>query len=426
MLTATRRVLLMGLAATAAAPLIGCTRPTAAEPKLVSAAGVSRAKPSPDAPVEAAVEGLIALGHKVLRAAAEPGRNFVLSPLSLAVAFAMARVGARGATAQELDAVFGFPAAGRDEAFNAITSRLVTVDSPPRPDPDENQNRHRTDPPVVSIGDALFPQKGFPIGADFLRTLAEQYGAGVRPVDFEGDAAGPINAWVDRQTAGRITKLFDTIPQQTKLVLANTVYFKADWRRFFTTTADMPFTKADGTRIQTATLKDSRRVRYAETGAITAIELAYAEGPYAMWLMLAPPGGQPEDALTSEVLGRLRDSFTETAVEIAVPKWAFQNTIELKKVLPGLGLTSAFTLGDADFRGIAPELFIHDALQTADISVDEWGTVASAVTGMMMAQSGPPPATARFIADRPFAFAIVGGEDHIPLFVGRVCDPTAR
>jgi serpin B len=300
------------------------------------------------------------------------------------------------------------------------------VDVPPKPKKAEREASGKPNPPVVSIGNALFPQKGFTVGAEFLRTLAAQYGAGVRPVDFgSADAAAQIDAWVERQTAGRIKKVFDVIDPGTLLVLANTVYFKADWRTFFGGTMPAAFTTAAGNQIQTPTLRDSRRIRYAETGGISAIELPYADGPYAMWLMLPPSGGDPEDALTSPVLNRLRDSFTEAQVEVSFPTWDFETSLGLIPVLQKLGVTTAFS-GGADFGGISPGLFISQAIHKANISVDEWGTEAAAVTGIGFAMSGPPTPTAKFIADRPFAFAIVGGDDHIPLFIGRVSDPSAK
>jgi serpin B len=144
-----------------------------------------------------------------------------------------------------------------------------------------------------------------------------------------------------------------------------------------------------------------------------------------MWLMLPPPGGKPEDALAHQVQARLPGSFTELQVEVAVPKWDFDFSIDLKATLAKLGVTAAFGAG-ADFDGIAPGLFISDAVHKANITVDEYGTEAAAVTGLAMMMSGPPPTQAKFIADRPFAFAIVGGEDRIPLFIGRVSDPSAK
>jgi serpin B len=42
----------------------------------------------------------------------------------------MVRAGAAGTTASELDTVFGFPAGGRDEAYNAIMRQLTTMEVP--------------------------------------------------------------------------------------------------------------------------------------------------------------------------------------------------------------------------------------------------------------------------------------------------------
>ncbi|GAA1410031.1 serpin family protein [Catellatospora coxensis] len=421
--TATRRALLLGLAAAAALPLVGCAGDDG--PELVTAADVDRVAPPADAPVATSVDGVAAFGHRLMQAAAEPGANFVASPLSIALAFSMVRVGAGSTTAKELDAAFGFPAQGRDEAYNAISGQLATVDIPPKPKKGPRDPSAKRTPPVVSIGNALFPQQGFQVGEAFLRTLAEQYAAGVRPVDFGGDAADQINTWVDRQTAGRIAKVFDSLPATTKLVLANTVYFKADWHSYFLDVADAAFTKADGTVVRTPTMRNGLRIRYAETAGIAAIELPYAEGPYAMWLMLPPSGGKPEDALAHQVLARLRDSFTELQVDVAVPKWDFDFSIDLRTTLAKLGVSAAFDAG-ADFDGIAPGLFISAAVHKANITVDEYGTEAAAVTGLAMAMSGPPPTQATFVADRPFAFAVVGGKDRVPLFIGRVSDPSAK
>ena len=66
---------------------------------------------------------------------------------------------------------------------------------PPKESKKKRKDGDPPRPPIVSIGNALFTQKGFTPVQAFLTTLAEQYGAGVRPVDFASDAAlDQINA----------------------------------------------------------------------------------------------------------------------------------------------------------------------------------------------------------------------------------------
>ncbi len=96
-------------------------------------AGVDRETPLADDPVEAAIAGMTAFGYDFYRVSADPVSNTVISPLSIAGAFAMARVGARGETADQIDDVLYFPTDGVHAAFSAITRELVTAAGPPSP-----------------------------------------------------------------------------------------------------------------------------------------------------------------------------------------------------------------------------------------------------------------------------------------------------
>ena len=71
----------------------------------MQAAGIDRETPLADDPVEAAVAGMTAFGYDFYRVSSEPESNTVVSPLSIATAFAMARVGARSETADQIDDV---------------------------------------------------------------------------------------------------------------------------------------------------------------------------------------------------------------------------------------------------------------------------------------------------------------------------------
>jgi serpin B len=415
-----RRTLLLGTAA-AATLLGGCGSPTT---RAASGAALPTALDVADGDV---VTGMVAFGHRLV-ASAGAGGNWICSPLSIACAFAMARVGAAAATATQLDQMFSFPARGRDSAFRRITRELDAAGGAPGALPPWKPG---TPPPapVVSIGNALFTAEQFKLGAAFLRVLAAEYGAGPRPVDFRsGNALAQIDAWVREQTRGRITKLFDKLHPETVLVLANALYFKGYWASPFRAgeTKVTPFTRHGGSRVTTPMMSQQRTLRYAAVNGLQAVELPYANSRYAMWVMLPPPGGAPTDLLEPRTIAEATGALAERRVQVYLPRFDFDTDINLRKALERLGLTEPFDPDRANFSGIAPKLYIDEAIHRATITVDERGTEAAAVTGIAArVTSGPPRPDVTFRADRPFAFVVIGGADRAPLFMGVVNDPTA-
>jgi serpin B len=277
------------------------------------------------------------------------------------------------------------------------------------------------------VGNGLFQQHGLPIGDQFLRTLAEQYGAGVNPVDFGAPSAKEtIDAWVRRQTAGRIKQLFANLPPETRLVLANTMYLKADWTHPFAkdpTTQDT-FHRADGSTAKVPMMHQQAPLRYAAGPGWQAVELPMAGDELAMWVLVPSGKFQPHDLLSPAVMTAVANELTPQQVDLSMPRWDFASEVDLAAQLTRLGLTSAFGPA-ADFSGISPGLTLDQAIHRANITVDEWGAEAAAVTGLAFVTSGPPPPTVHVRADHPFAFAIVHGPTAVPLFVGHVADPSA-
>jgi serine protease inhibitor len=373
----------------------------------LGADGVDRADPSPTAPTALVTRGLVDFGARLDQLTADRSKNWVASPLSIAYAFSMARAGAGGETAAEIDRVFGFPATGRDEAFNAVSRQVVPAD--PRA--------------TVLIGNALFTQAGFPVGKPFLSTLAAQYGAGVYTVDFGSpSAAKTMNDWVRAQTADRIRKVFDQVDPDTRLVLANAIYLKADWQQPFDYTDRADFRPADGATRQVPTMRVAADLRYARGAGWQAVELPYAHSDLAMWIMVPDSDGSPDRLLTADSMAAVGAALRPGYIELALPKWDFSTEIDLADPLTRMGVRQAFT-GAADFSGIQPGLYINQAIHRADITVDERGTRAAAVTAIGMAVSARVPPATVVKADHPFAFAIVHRPTGVPLFVGHVANP---
>jgi serine protease inhibitor len=267
----------------------GQAGPVTLDSHLLVAEGVAREVPK-NAPVAETVAGMTKFGYDLYAVSADPTKNFVLSPLSIAYAFGMARAGATGATADQIDQVFGFPPKGPHTALNVLSRELVTIDGPPptpAEDTESTKDAEESKPPLVSIANALFVQNGFPIKEPYLHTLAAQYGTGMRALDFTSPTAmEQIDNWVREQTADRIKKLFDQLSPRTQLVLANAVYFKGDWKYPFDPqgTTPEPFTRAGGSVVQVPTMhaQGEGEYNYAATDDWQAVELPYAGSDLAM------------------------------------------------------------------------------------------------------------------------------------------------
>ncbi|WP_232661647.1 serpin family protein [Pseudonocardia sp. TRM90224] len=405
--------------ALAAALTAGCGFSTVRPPDARRAAGVDRSAVDPVVPTAPVVDGLVAFGSDLGRALADPMTNLVFSPASIGFAFGMVRAGARGATADQIDAAFRFPPTGPHAPLNTIAQAVVTP----------NGLAGRPGRPAVSVANGLFAQHGLPIAEAFLRTLAGDYGAGVADVDFSSPAAAEqINAWVRAQTAERIDKLFDKIAPDTLLVLANAIYLKADWQVPFDgeSTTDATFTRADRSTVLVPTMrKFGESMSYASAPGWQAVELPYAGDELVMWV-LVPTGHTPAvDLLAPPTLAAVRTGLVPTPVALTLPRWDFATDVKLVEQMRKLGVEVPFSSA-ADFSGITDGVFISAAMHRANITVNETGTEAAAVTGIGAAGSGPPEPQAEVRADHPFAFSIVHKPTGTPLFNGVVADPAAR
>ena len=360
--------------------------------------------------------------------AKDPAANAVLSPASIALALAMARGGAHGQTATEMDSVlhgFGtdehaaWPAA-LDEALTARTGRFTD---------------RRGEPADVTlrIANAPFADRSTPLAPAYLDTLGARFGAGLRLVDFRNApeaARALINGWVADQTEQRIPALLapGTVDDRTRLALVNAVYLKAAWQFPFDdgSTSPAPFTTAAGTTVDVPMMFDMDEFGYASGGGWKAVELPYVGGKLAMLVIVPDDLAGFEATLDEPGLAAITAALKPRNVDLALPRFATRSQLELRDLLTALGMPTAFT-DDADFSGITTTepLKIYAVIHQADIDVDEQGTEASAATAVMMRAASLPLDTVNLTVDRPFLFALRDLETGAVVFLGRITDPTA-
>jgi serpin B len=363
--------------------------------------------------------------YRELRTA--PG-NLFLSPHSISVALAMTYAGARGETERQMADTLHF-GLGQDRlhpAFNALSLELAARGANVPADEGRGFELH--------IVNAIWGQSGWAFLPAFLDTLAVDYGAGLRLLDFEREpdrCRVIINDWVSEETKKRIQDLIPPglITPTTTLVLTNAIYFDAAWEHQFEAHATRPgpFTRLDGTQVQADLMSQQSEFGYAEDDNCQALELPYRGGELSMVILLPGKGEFQafEDSLNSERVETMIAALKPTRVRVVVPKCTYQSSFSLGNTLAAMGMPAAFH--DADFSGMdgSQRLFISEVVHKAFVKIDEEGTEAAAATAVIMERGAPPPSGVEFRADHPFIFLIRDLKTGAILFLGRVLDPTA-
>ena len=354
--------------------------------------------------------------------------NLFFSPYSLSTALAMTYAGAAGSTAAQMKDVlhFNLPDEQLHPAFNALDLQVTQA-----PAGGESQ------PFQLRVANSLWGQQDYPFLAEFLDKLALNYGAGMRLVDFK-TAAEPsrqeINKWISQQTEDRIQDLIPegAIGDLTRLVLANAIYFKADWLHPFSmeATQDSPFNMLNGSQVSVPFMSFGSTpvsLPYAAGDGYQAVELPYV-GESTSMVLIVPEAGRFADfeagldaAQVDAILGQLQPS----SVSLALPKFEFSSNFSLADVFKSLGMADAFTPGTANFSGMdgTQDLSISGVFHKAFVAVDEKGTEAAAASAVVAGITSIMEPDVRLVVDRPFLFLIRHQQSGAILFLGRLVDP---
>jgi serpin B len=362
--------------------------------------------------------------------AADPQANLVVSPASIQVALAMARAGAKGKTAEEMDTVMHGLGADANAAWVAALDKSLNGKTATFKDA-LNEDQEVT---LRSVN-APFAQQGYPLEDAYLAALAERFGAGLRLVDYIGDpegSRGVINGWVKDQTEDRIPELLaaGTVDESTRLALVNAIYLKAAWDLPFDegATAPAPFTRLDGTTMDVGMMRNGGHFAYASGDGWQAVDLPYVGRQLSM-LVIAPADlAKFEGSFDAAKLAAITGALSEQQVMLGLPKFGTESQLGLGDVLAALGMPTAFNADTADFSGMtaADRLYISAVIHQANIDVDEKGTEAAAATAVMMAAGAAPAPPVEMTVDRPFIYALRDMETGAILFLGRITEPAVR
>ena len=328
-----------------------------------------------------------------------PG-NVLISPYSIAMALHMAKEGASGKTLEDMGDVLG------------TKPELITSEK-------------------LAIANAIWLR--CKIKEVWKKVITHDYHAEARNISGISNPESMINAWVRTNTRGKIEMLLaeGQLGRDDKIVITNAIHFKDLWQYQFKeiNTKKEPFYISDGETVDVDMMRlpwsSKNRLLYAETEDLQILEMFYENRDISMVILLPKSRtGRVESIKYSVYLG-------PREVIVYLPKLLMRKTYSLNSVLIGMGMGVAFT-DFADFSGMTTDtetggVKIGDVIHKTFVDINEEGTEAAAVTGVVMrtlsAMMPPPVNPVIFRADHPYVFLIKHPSTNTILFIGKVDNP---
>merc|ERR1719351_326225 len=269
----------------------------------------------------------------------------------------------------------------------------------------------------------------------FVKKLEEFYFSNIKEVDFSQpeESARLINNWVANKTENLIKEFLspDAISDDSRLVLLNAIYFKANWMKSFNKfdTYSQVFNINQEKQLNVDMMYQQETFSFAENDKLDCqvLDMPYEDENFSMLIFLPnQSGSEPLNRIIKNLeyrdITRTLKDMKEKVMSVSLPKFTVGYKSQLRDTLMTLGMTHVFE--NADFSGIAQEyLEANDFLHEAKVEVYESGSEASGVTGISLGiRSGV--SAKEFNANRPFVFMIIDKESEVPLFVGKIVHPT--
>lgn len=284
----------------------------------------------------------------------------------------------------------------------------------------------------LEIANALVTQADFKVLDQYRSTLQRYYDALIKEVDFlrdNAEAVREVNDWVSQKTHGKIPTLIDSLDASTRLVLLNAIYFKGTWKTQFEPekTKNRPFYNNGGENSATVPMMNlNTKFPYLNdvNRRVKVLQLPYKGNDVSMLVVLPYERdgvARLKDDLSDPIITEFLDNLAETKVVVSLPKFKLEYSRLLKGDFIQSGVKSLFG-NRADLSGITGErnLYVSEIIHKAVIEVNEEGSEAAAVTGVISKMLPLPMLTNEFIADHPFLFYIIHNKSKVILFVGSV------
>ncbi len=341
--------------------------------------------------------------------------NILLSPFSISSALAMTANGADGKTKEEMEKVLG-NGLSLDDINDYMAYYVANL-------PDEEKEK-------LYVANSIWMKNdpSFEVKKDFLEANKKYYNSAIYQTPFDNSTVNDVNHWVDKTTNGMIPTLLspDSLNPDDLMMLINTLYFEAEWKKIYTGTEKGKFTDLNG-NVHDIERMESEETMYFDLGDADAFKKPYVNDNYSFVGILPKEKDivQYINDLDGEKLAEgLKECVDPDTVElhVMIPKFKYNYSKSFKEILSDMGMSEAFS-DKADFTKICDSLngplYIDDVFHKTRIEVTEKGTKAAAVSYIMMMGAAARPQKEKIYIelDRPFVYMIVD-KNNVPVFIG--------
>lgn len=376
------------------------------------------------------IQGLTKFSWDLYKAVERNGENFVFSPHSVCSALMLACLGAKGNTERQILEAIGISGTASCDVhtvYSGVNDALKKTCS-------------ESEGVELNVANKLFASNVLSVLEKYAKESEKLYSSGTATTDFIGnpeESRKMINKWVEEQTKDKIKDLLSegSIGSNTRLVLANAVYFKGKWDKPFksekTEQKDFHVSSSKTERVEMMQEKLDLYYVKDDKGKYAAVAVPYQDNLISM-IIVRPDSidglSAVENSLTPEKISSLVKNLQQTMkckVELGLPKFTFTETTDLTRILPKLGIQDLFDASKVDLTGMTDStgVAISDVIHKAFIDVNEEGTEAAAATAMISRMMIMPMGEVQFVCDRPFLFLLTDNLSGLVLFIGRYRKP---
>jgi serpin B len=335
----------------------------------------------------------------VERLQTRPGETAVVSPAGVAAAMALLDVGTDANFRATSHRVLGFDGAQNAAAdFASLRQEIALLD------------RAGSDGATFTFANAAVFDPKLRLVPDLLGHMRATGAEVSQKALSEPSTVKGINDWVAVKTRNRIPSIIDNGATDANLVILNALYFKSDWATAFDRSQTRPaaFQELDGKLSDVAMMHGKVSVPFRSNQQFAAVDLRYKASRFSLVIATSrnKPASMQDFASISHWL--TGENFTETDVDLRMPRFTLRRGSELLPALDAAGLRQV-RFSPTAFSQLSPDrIDMSSVVQKVFLAVNEQGTEAAAATALTTrtAMIRMKLNEDRLVVDKPFIFAL--------------------